>query len=153
MKVKLVGANTYTWNGGSYLNKDSNTFSLPGTYRVTAVGLNGCVSKDSIVVERHFYPATPTITQTDKLLVASVSPNYQWYSEGNLLKDETKQSIVFEFDKTYFVSVESNGCITSSKFYTPQLSGINNNVLATIQAYPNQTNTGAFSLFGLTKHE
>jgi subtilisin family serine protease len=153
VKVKLIGANTYTWNGGSYLNKDSNTFSLPGTYRVTAVGLNGCVSKDSIVVERHFYPATPTITQTDKLLVASVSPNYQWYSEGNLLKDETKQSIVFEFDKTYFVSVESNGCITSSKFYTPQLSGINNNVLATIQAYPNPTNTGAFSLVGLHEND
>ncbi len=153
VKVKMVGANSYTWNGGSYLNKDSNTFSIPGTYRVTAVGLNGCVSKDSIVVDRHFYPATPIITQADTLLVASVSPNYQWYSDGNLLKDEINQSIVFEYDKTYFVSVESNGCITSSKFYTPQLTGIKNNVLATIQAYPNPTNTGAFSLVGLHEND
>jgi hypothetical protein len=89
VKVKMVGANSYTWNGGSYLNKDSNTFSIPGTYRVTAVGLNGCVSKDSIVVDRHSYPVTPIITQIDTLLVASVSPNYQWYSDGNLLKDDT----------------------------------------------------------------
>jgi subtilisin family serine protease len=153
VKVKIVGANSYTWNSGVYLNRDSNTFLIPSTYRVTAVGLNGCVTLDSIVVDRHYYPVTPIITQTGMLLVASVSPNYQWYSDGNLLKNETKQSIVFELDKTYFVSVESNGCITSSKFYTPQMSSIKSKVFSAIQVYPNPTNTGQFSLVGLQEND
>jgi subtilisin family serine protease len=153
VKVKTVGAVSYIWNGGKYLNKDSNTFSDAGKYNVTAIGQNGCITKDSIAIERHFYPTTPTISQLDSLLIASTSPNYQWYAEGNLLKNETKQSIVFQFGKTYFVSVESNGCIASSKFYTPQLSSLQNQVLFPIHIFPNPTSTGKFSLDGLQEND
>lgn len=149
VKVKTVGAVSYTWNGGKYLNKDSNTFSVAGNYSVTAVGQNGCITKDAITIEQHFYPTTPTITQLDSLLIASTSPNYQWYSEGNLLKNETKQTIVFQVGKTYFVSVESNGCIASSKFYTPQVSSLQIHAILPIHIFPNPTNTGRFNLEGL----
>ena len=153
VKVKTVGGVSYTWDGGKYLNKDTNSFSVAGDYSVTAVGQNGCVSMDKLTIERHFYPITPTITQVDNLLIASSSPNYQWYSEGNLLKNETKQNIVFQPGKTYFVSVESNGCIASSKFYTPQVSSLQNHTILPIRVFPNPTSTGIFSLDGLEESD
>jgi hypothetical protein len=85
----------------------------------------------------------------DSLLIASTSPNYQWYAEGNLLKNETNQTIVFQGGKTYFVSVESNGCISSSKFYSTQVSSLENHAILPIHVYPNPTSTGRFSLDGL----
>lgn len=139
VKVKIVGAKSYVWNGGKYLLSDTNTFINEGKYIVTATGQNGCVVKDSIVVDRHSYPATPTITQKDSLLIASSSPNYQWYVDGDLLVNETKQNIVYKLGSTYFVSVESNGCISTSKFYTPTLSGITQVSLSPINVYPNPT--------------
>ena len=153
VKVKVVGAQSYNWDGGLHLTKDSNTFQIPGKYRVTALGLNGCLSYDSISVDRHYYPTIPTITQKDTLLIASISPNYQWYSDGNLMKNDTNQTILFEIGKTYFVSVESNGCISSSVFYTPQLSGLSSSIISSVRAYPNPTNTGDFSLVGIEEND
>ena len=153
VKIKTSGALSYTWNAGKYLNKDSNTFIFPGDYIVSAVGLNGCVNTDTITVERYYYPTTPTITQVDNLLVASNSPNYQWYCDGKLLKNETKQSIVYQLGKTYFVSVSANSCIVSSEFYTPQISSVKILETSQIHIFPNPTNTGGFQLEGIEDND
>ena len=47
------------------------------------------------------------------------------------------------------MSVESNGCIASSKFYTPQVSSLQNHAILPIHIFPNPTNTGRFNLEGL----
>jgi hypothetical protein len=153
VKVKTSGAVSYTWSAGKYLNKDSNTFIFPGDYIVSAVGLNGCVNTDTITVERYYYPTTPTITQVDNLLFASNSPNYQWYCDGKLLKNETKQSIVYQLGKTYFVSVSANSCIVSSEFYTPQISSVKILETSQIHIFPNPTNTGGFQLEGIEDND
>ncbi len=153
VKVKVIGAKSYVWNGGKYKNLDTNTFTLPGTYYVNATGSNGCTSSDTIIVEQHFYPTTPVITQKDSLLIASSSPNYQWYVDGELIVKDTNQSIVYTIDKTYFVSVISNGCISTSKFYTPTISGISREELTSIEAYPNPTNTGRFVVSGIETND
>ncbi len=153
VKVKVVGAATYTWDGGLNIYSDTNTFLSPGVYNLIAKGENGCLTKDAIIVDRHSYPLIPTITQKDSLLTASASPNYQWYEDGNLLKNETKQSIVYKFDKTYFVSVESNGCISSSKFYSPSLSSLSVLSMTDVYAFPNPTTTGKFSLQGVQEDD
>ncbi len=153
VKVKTIGAVSYTWNGGLNINSDTNTFLSPGIYKLIAKGENGCLTKDSIIVDRHSYPLIPTITQKDSLLIASTSPNYQWYEDGSLLKNATKQTLVYKFDKTYFVSIESNGCISSSKFYTPKLSKLSELSLNDIYAFPNPTITGRFSLQGVQEDD
>ena len=153
VKVKVVGANKYTWNGGKYTNLDSNQFNIPGTYIVTATDVNGCISTDSIKVEQHNYPATPTIIQKDTLLIASIASNYQWYEDGNLVPGATKQSIVFTSGKTYFVSVKSFDCISSSDFFTPNEANIKTDELEFIQIYPNPTNDGKFIINGITNSD
>ena len=153
VKVKISGAISYTWNAGKYLNKDSNTFILPGDYIVRAIGSNGCVNTDTIIIERHYYPTTPSITQVGSILIATISPNYQWYCDGILMKNETNQSIVYQFGKTYFVSVTSNGCIVSSKFYTPQISSVENIENSVIRIFPNPTNSGNFQLEGIQEND
>ncbi len=153
VKVKTSGAMSYTWNAGKYLNKDSNIFVVPGEYIVTAVGSNGCINMDTINIERHFYPSIPIITQKDNLLIASTSPNYQWYCDGILLQNETNQSIVYQIGKTYFVSVVANSCIVTSKFYTPQISLVDNIETTLFRVFPNPTNTGIFQLEGIQEND
>jgi hypothetical protein len=70
-----------------------------------------------------------------------------------LMKNETNQSIVYQFGKTYFVSVTSNGCIVSSKFYTPQISSVENIENSVIRIFPNPTNSGNFQLEGIQEND
>jgi len=153
VKVKTQGAISYSWNGGNYLTKDSNVFVTPGTYILSSIGSNGCLRKDTITVDRHLYPSTPTITQVGTLLIASNSTNYQWYCDGVLLKNETNQSIVFQYGKTYFVSVVSDNCISSSEFFTPQISSLSNNVVSALHVYPNPTQTGVVFIEGIEAND
>jgi hypothetical protein len=149
VKVQVVGATTYTWNGGKYVSTDSNTFITPGTYTVVGTDTKGCVSSASVTVDKHSYPSTPIITQKDSLLICSPSPNYQWYLNGELLTNETSNTIKYMIGGTYFVSTEGSGCISTSQFFTPTISGITKLESIHVRVYPNPTTSGSFTLEGL----
>ncbi len=149
VKVKVVGAKSYTWNGGKYLSVDSNTFTVPGIYTVIGTDTKGCVSSKSVTIDKHSYPTIPTITQKDTLLICSASPNYQWYLNGDLLVNETKNTLKYMIGGTYFVSTQASGCISTSQFFTPTISGVSESASINVHVFPNPTSTGSFKLEGL----
>ena len=79
------GAFTYIWGNGP----TTDTWEVHPTtdtwYTLLAMGMNGCMASDSILVTVYPIPATPTVTYSGGILTAapSTAPLYQWYLNGN----------------------------------------------------------------------
>ena len=87
-------------------------------------------------------PARPTISKEGMKLVSSASLGNQWFANGSVLKDSTKQSITAKVQSLYSVKVTLNGC-------TSPMSALFDLILATeeeqgsmqsLTIYPNPTN-------------
>jgi subtilisin family serine protease len=149
VRVQVTGAKTYTWDGGKYTTLDSNVFVTTGTYHVEGIDAKGCKNSETIIVDKHSYPASPVIQQKDSILICSTSPNYQWYLNGELLPNDTLNSIKYMLNGTYFVSTHNQGCIATSKFFTPTASGMEEQSLPEVQLFPNPTTTNTIHMDGL----
>jgi hypothetical protein len=109
-----------TWSNGQ--TTSSITVTQPGTYSVTAVDSNGCISTASITVTR-FNAAPPVISGSTTFCrggstVLSVSPGYSSITWSN---GPTTSSITVTQPGTYSVTVvDSNGCTSSASVTVTQ---------------------------------
>ncbi|HXH18525.1 MAG TPA: PQQ-dependent sugar dehydrogenase [Chitinophagales bacterium] len=133
------GYSTYSWNTGGSLQ--TVTVSISGGYVVTVSDVNGCMGvSDTFVVNILPLPPIPTISQPDggHLAASESGYRYQWYLDGNLLPDDTSQTIVFQSWGEYVVEIlDSNGCASASQPYTPWIDGIHDTWLTNISIQPN----------------
>ena len=134
--VEASGAVNYLWSGGNYLNYPKNSFSKPGKYYLTGTNTNGCFSRDSVFVTKNTYPPTPTIDYKDSVLISSKSINYQWFKNGIELINDTLQSLKIKENGVYMVSVNLNGCVSTSKYLKTNLA-IENLGSINYEVFPN----------------
>ncbi|MFN8299792.1 MAG: T9SS type A sorting domain-containing protein [Chitinophagales bacterium] len=104
-----AGYNSYNWSSGG--GTQSAVVTTSGSYVVTVVQ-NGCIGKDTVVVNVHPLP-DPVITpssisicdgQTATLDAGAGFSSYQWSNNS------TTQSIVVSNAGNYDVTVTQNGC-------------------------------------------
>jgi von Willebrand factor type A domain-containing protein/PKD domain-containing protein/type IX secretion system substrate protein len=110
-----AGFTQYLWSTGD--TTKSIDVTAPGTYKLTAVGINGCLApSDTVEIILATTPATPDIIQVGNVLTCSVTgQSYRWYKDGSLLPNETQQSIVITEAGDYMVTVISSaGCESTS---------------------------------------
>jgi hypothetical protein len=134
--VEASGTVNYLWSGGNYLNYPKNSFSKPGKYYLTGTNTNGCFSRDSVFVTKNTYPPTPTIDYKDSVLISSKSINYQWFKNGIELINDTLQSLKIKENGVYMVSVNLNGCVSTSKYLKTNLA-IENLGSINYEVFPN----------------
>jgi hypothetical protein len=105
---------TFQWSTGEATSRI--TVDKPGTYTVTTVDSNGCISSASITVNQ-FRIAPPVISGGTKFCegessILSVDPKYRKF---NWSTGDTTQSIKVTKAGLYSVTtVDSNGCISSA---------------------------------------
>ena len=146
--IEASGALNYIWSGGDNTKNARNSFTSPGKYSLIGTNLNGCSAKDSIVLTKNSYPPIPTIEFKDSILTASKSINYKWYKNGVELENDTLQSLKVKENGTYMVSVNLDGCISTSSYYTTNLN-IETNYFNTIRIYPNPISSNQFEIKNL----
>jgi hypothetical protein len=115
--------------------------SQAGTYYSFSYDDKACVETDTIILTLGTILTAPTITEVDGYLTASISPNYQWYMNGNLLSGQTFQTLIGTYnpDVAYTVAVTSDdGCVVFSEPF-----GINSIKEETknVKIFPNPSNT------------
>ena len=149
--VQAFGASLYEWSGGENLKSAKNSFSLPGKYNVKATNLNGCSSKDSIAINKLNYPEIPTIEFNDSMLISSKSINYQWYKDGIKMQNDTLQKLKIIENGIYMVSVDLNGCISTSSYLKTNLA-IEKLDESPYLIYPNPLINNEFKIQNLTSN-
>jgi len=143
------GATSYLWSGGSSMNTDTNSFSVPGIYTVTVTSANGCTDTESITITQDNTPPAVTIANNIggtlelncSLSSINVTANpagatsYLW-SGGSSVGTSTNS---FTTPGTYTVTVTGlNGCTgTASTTITQNTTipnaGITNNSNGALQ--------------------
>ena len=121
------GGSTYSWSYNSNIVGTSAVLSvtLPGTYTLTATGLNGCTTTSSVTITEDItlplvninssngYTLTcliPTLT-----LTATGGVSYQWESNGNVLGNVA--ALVVNNPGIYNVTATAaNGCSNTASF-------------------------------------
>lgn len=120
------GANTYSWSNGSSIISTSAalTVTLPGSYTLTATGLNGCISTSSIVITQSIVAPIVSINNasnsnlltcslTSIALTATGGGTYSWSNGNNIVGSNATLNVTSP--GTYTVTVTgSNGCSTTS---------------------------------------
>lgn len=86
-------------------------------------------------------PARPIISKEGIKLVSSASLGNQWFANGSVLKDSTKQSITPKLQSLYSVKVTLNGCASpmSALFDLITSTEIEEDKVPTLMLYPNPT--------------
>ena len=70
------------------------------------------------VIQNYSIPEIPTITQNTDTLKSSIETGNQWYKNGELLLDETKQTLVITHSGGYSVIVTNSfGCSSLSEIF------------------------------------
>lgn len=102
VKLTVSGAEKYLWNGGAFLNRDSNFISIPGVYKVFGTGKNNCTGIDSILIAKDINPTVLilngstsqyiTCKQKKIDLSATGAVTYSW-NRGKSLSGLTNQII------------------------------------------------------------
>lgn len=107
------GANpvNYAWSNGQSGAGTTIADLYPGTYTVAATDGNGCVRRDTFVIEQQTGPAVPDLAVSDTVLCngASVTliatnlavPNQlNWYRNGEIFTSTTSSETVFSLSVT-----------------------------------------------------
>jgi hypothetical protein len=139
--IKVTGASTYQWNGGTQPNNDTNNFTKPGKYILKGTNLLGCTSEIEFNIGKMYFPKTPLIVFQDSVITSSKCENYQWFRNGEILLNDTLQTLKINKGGTYFVSTNSNGCISTSEYLSTTLSIEEENISPNYSIYPNPINS------------
>ena len=139
--IKITGAANYQWNGGTQATNDTNTFVLPGNYTIKGTNLLGCSSEVTFNIDKMYFPPTPQITLKDSIITSSKCENYQWFRNGEILRNDTLQTLKISKSGTYFVSTNLKGCISTSEYISTTLNLSDKNVAPTYSIFPNPMNT------------
>jgi gliding motility-associated-like protein len=108
VNVTASGGASYHWNGGLTPATDANSFTLPGTYSVTATGSNGCTATNEI-----------TITQAEPVVISFVSGSPDHCAQG--------------IGEATVSAVGGSGTFTYTWDGTPQGAFVNNLLAGTYQ--------------------
>jgi hypothetical protein len=117
--LNATGASTYSWNN-NIQNNVSFTPTLTNTYIVTGTDLNGCVKKDTVLLNVLSLPIV-TISNSDSTtfcmgdsinLIASGSTNvsYQWLQNNSNLNQFNDSLIVLNSGAYKVKATYLNGC-------------------------------------------
>ena len=107
------GANpvNYAWSTGQNGANPTCNNLYPGTYTATVTDGNGCVRRDTFVIEQQFGPDVPTFSVTDTVLCLGESatltagnlaiPNQlNWYRDGQVFMTTTSSESVYSLSVT-----------------------------------------------------
>ncbi len=105
------GYAVYEWSTGE--RTQTIHVKSGGSYSVRVTDGNGCSGTSTAVtvtVQRR--PATPVITRSGDVLMATKAGRYQWYKDGLPMPGETNQFLLVKEPGSYTVEVfdEENGC-------------------------------------------
>ena len=139
--IKITGASNYQWNGGSQPANDTNSFLLPGNYTIKGTNHLGCTSELQFKIDKMYFPPTPEITLKDSIITSSKSENYQWFRNGEILTNDTLQTLKITKSGTYFVSTNSKGCISTSEYVSTTLKLGDGIIHTAYSIYPNPMNS------------
>lgn len=135
--LKISGALSYEWSGGSAPTNDTNHFLIPGVYTVKGMNQLGCTSELKFNIDKMYFPPAPKITLKDSIITSSYCENYQWFRNGEILTNDTLQTLKITKSGTYFVSTNKNGCISTSEYVSTTLNLDGKNRTTTYLIYPN----------------
>jgi hypothetical protein len=109
-----------------------------GQYAVRALHCIRNVDSEPVEIFVEPLPEPLTITQSYDTLIASVSDNYQWYYNNQLIEGATNRSLLAVQEGTYKVQT-SNACgVTTSEEYNYVISGTKHvNNITKFEVYPN----------------
>jgi gliding motility-associated-like protein len=121
------GANTYSWSNGSSVVSSSALLSvgLPGTYTLSAVGLNGCSSTSTVVITEDITSPTVNINSSNGATLTCLVPSttltatggvaYEWESNGSIIGSAA--ALVVNAQGVYTATVTgANGCTNTASF-------------------------------------
>ena len=132
----------YRWIiGKDTITTTTNTLLLTKASTVSVIAYRGIAKSpksDSIVIKITPLPVVPTIFVTDKGLVSSSTNGNQWYSNSQILPNETAQLLTAYQGGGYYVKVSENGCSTRSATFT--ITATETPLFGAMKAYPNPTN-------------
>lgn len=140
------GNYTYSWTSapGGFTSTLSNPYITPTVTTTYIVNVSDGSNSTAVTftVTVLSLPATPTISQSDTLLVSSSATNNQWYYYGALIPGGTGQIQDPDLDGSYQVQViDANGCsspLSDPYVYTQPVTSVNEiDFTSAITVYPN----------------
>lgn len=139
---------SYMWNNG----KTSETISATktGFYSGKVFDANGCsASSDTIRVSSFTNPPKPSISQNGTVLISTVGNKYQWYINGMVMQDSSRQKLSIENDGYYKVEVfNANNCSTFSDSLFVVYVGLENTTINnSVALYPNPASESVSLVF------
>ncbi len=114
-----------------------------GVYGVIITNAAGCVTtsgSNPMTVEVTAYPAVPTITVVNEMLVTDVTGDIQWYLNDEPIEGATGSSLEITENGLYTVTSTINGCSSTSEEYPMLNVGIRVKESASFSIYPNPSN-------------
>jgi gliding motility-associated-like protein len=110
----------FAWNGGFYTGKQ-NFLSVPGQYVIEAIGINQCITVDTLDIYNYTLVAAasanpPVISPGEStVLSATGGVSYYWFADApsyySNQQSSTTQALPSVDTITYFIQVEDlNGC-------------------------------------------
>ena len=107
-----AGADSYTWSTNE--TTASITIATPGTYTVSVVDPQGCISNDQVVVTASTVQP-PLISWNGSVLVSSVATSIQWYFNGVAIAGAVGSVHEPQLNGSYTVQVTgTDGCTATS---------------------------------------
>lgn len=141
------GGNYYLWAPATQLSATNvqnpyyvTTFTR--TYTLTVTDGNGCTATDAVKINVVQPLATPVISANGNQLTASTTANYYWwYLNGNLLPNDTIQTITYSQAGNYTViAMDTNGCKSAVSTPFTAVSVPNYQLAESIKLIPNPNN-------------
>lgn len=119
-----VGGHTYRWSTGEEGTRI--VVKEGGTYRVEAIGAEGCVGRPAeVTVTAVPPPPKPEIAREGLLLTSTAADSYRWYKDGEPIPDATNREYAVTTTGTYRVgAVSPEGCETLSDPVEIEASGV-----------------------------
>ena len=125
--------------GGETFMVGTHAHTTSGTYNDVLTAANGCDSTVTTVLTVTTPNVTVTLNSND-LTSNAVNSQYQWLdcsTNYGPISGATSQTFVPNVDGAYAVRVTTNGCVDTSSCVVFLNAGIEDNVLSTINCYPN----------------
>ncbi len=141
-----LGFSSYEWSTGEKTRKIK--INSPGYFSLTATTSEGCKTTATFNVVTMSKPQKPTISRIAPLTLQSTEAKaYQWYFNGNPVKDSINRTITITELGDYSVEIfDENNCSNLSDPYNI-ISNVNDFISDnTLQISPNPSN-GKFNIF------
>jgi hypothetical protein len=148
--ISAINGCSFEGQAQSFQMTFSSTLAV-GNYQLKLKGSIRDVCENNVTLDsipfRVENSPTALIVQNGAQLSANFVANgtYQWYFDSIPLTGATQQTITPATSGTYFVKIQSNGCVAVSNQIPVQISGIQQNLAGILRLFPNPS-TGIFSL-------